>query len=165
MELLKQLFTTFFFVLIFQMNNYRSLTNFKVLMRIFGVKTTPTFQKGFSMVIKWWKNTSILTASTENIISTKSFNAPLFQNWCIYLSMCSLSLIFVKKLLISLLIYWFISIIMLSLDYLIKWLIWLDFTFFSFYDYLCMFHQPAKICSRSYNNFKFHIIIPISNWF
>ena len=27
----------------------------------------------------------------------------------------------------------------------------LHFSFFSFYNYLCIFHQPAKICSKSYN--------------
>ena len=43
------------------------------------------------------KNTSILTASIEYIISTKRFDAPLFQNWHIYLSMCSLSLVFFSR--------------------------------------------------------------------
>ena len=48
------------------------------------------------------KNTSILTASIEYIISTKRFDAPLFQNWHIYLSMCSLSFVFVMKLFVNL---------------------------------------------------------------
>ena len=43
------------------------------------------------------KNTSILTASIEYIISTKRFDAPLFQNWHIYLSMCSLFLVFFSR--------------------------------------------------------------------
>ena len=50
------------------------------------------------------KNTSILTALIEYIISTKRFNAPFFQNWHIYLSMCSLSLVFFKKWLVNLLL-------------------------------------------------------------
>ena len=48
------------------------------------------------------KKTSILTASIEYIISTTRFDGSLFQNWHIYLSMCSLSLVFVKKLLVNL---------------------------------------------------------------
>ena len=35
----------------------------------------------------------------------------------------------------------------------------LDFSFFSsFYDCLCMFRQPAKICSKSYNLVIFKLI-------
>ena len=41
------------------------------------------------------KNTSILTAAIEYIISTKRFDVPFFQNRHIYLSMCSLSFVFV----------------------------------------------------------------------
>ena len=65
---------------------------------------TPTFQKCFSMVIihlMMEKNTSILTASVEYIISAKCFDSPLFQNSHIYLSICTLLLVFVKKLAVN----------------------------------------------------------------
>ena len=41
------------------------------------------------------KDTSILTASIEYIISAKRFDTPLLLNLHIYLSMCSLSFVFV----------------------------------------------------------------------
>ena len=102
------------------------------------------------------KNTSILTASIEYIISAKRLDAPLIQNWHINFSMCSLSLAFVKKLLVNVfcLALYFLYLWLISLDYFVKWFILLDFSFFSFFffhHYLCMFHQPAKICSKSYN--------------
>ena len=41
----------------------------------------------------------------------------------------------------------------------------LDFSFFSFYDYLCMFHQPAKICPKSYNCIILKLIFLYLNYF
>ena len=60
------------------------------------------------------KNTSILTASIEYIISTKRFDAPLFQNGHIYLSMCSLSLVLFKKLLVDLFYLVLFSIVIIA---------------------------------------------------
>ena len=44
----------------------------------------------------------LFTTSVEDIISTKHFDAPLFQNWHIYLSMSSLSFVFVMELFVNL---------------------------------------------------------------
>ena len=125
-------------------------------MRIFQVKTIPTLPKCLSMVITHLmmkKNTSILTASIEYIISAKRLDAPLIQNWHINFSMCSLSLVFVKKLLVNVfyLALYFLYLWLFSLDYFVKWFILLDFSLFSFEKNLYMFHQRAKICSKYYN--------------
>ena len=76
------------------------------------------------------KKTSVLNASIEYIVSTKRFDAPLCS---IYLSMCSLTLVFVKKLLVNFfyLVLYFLYLWLLSLDYFVKRFILLDFSFFS----------------------------------
>ena len=51
------------------------------------------------------------------------------------------------------------SIVMIAVfRLLVKWFILLDFSFFSFYDYLCIFHQPSRICSKFYNWILFKLI-------
>ena len=96
----------------------------------------------------------------ECIISTKSFDAPLFQNWHIYLSMCSLSFVFVMKLFVKSfnLVLHLLWLGLLFLDYFVKWFVLLDFIFVFPIDYLCMFHQPAKICCKSYKWIIFKLI-------
>ena len=105
------------------------------------------------------KNTSVLTISIEYIISTKCFDAPLFQNLHIYLSMCSLSLVFFHEIAWSVLFSFVFSIVIIvAFRIFVKWFILLDFSFFSFYNYLCICHQPAKICSKFYNWILFKLI-------
>ena len=91
----------------------------------------------------------------------KTFWCSLISNLThLLLSMCSSVLVFVKKLLDNLfhLVLYFLYLWLLSLDYSVKWLVLLDSSFFSFCDYLCTFHQPSKICSKSYNWTIFKLI-------
>ena len=62
------------------------------------------------------KYTSVLTASIEYILSTKRFDVPF------YLSICSLFLVFIKKLLFHLcyLSLYFLHLWLLTLDYFVK---------------------------------------------
>ena len=57
----------------------------------------------------------------------------------------------------------FLYLRLVSLDYFIKYCILLGFSFFSFYIYLYMFHQPAKVFCKSFNCIIFKINIPLSD--
>ena len=93
------------------------------------------------------ENTSILTASIEYIISTKRFDAPLFQNWHIYLSMSSLSFVFVMKLFVNLFCFTFTLVrtaifrLFCNMIYFIRFFF---FYLFIFHDYYLCFINPQK---------------------
>ena len=64
------------------------------------------------------KNTSVLTASTEYILSTKRFDVTLISKLTlIYLSICSLFLVFLTKLVLCYLVLHFLYLRLLTLDY------------------------------------------------
>ena len=93
------------------------------------------------------KNTSILTASIEYIISTKRFDAPLFQNWHIYLSMSSLSFVFVMKLSVNLFCFTFTIVRTAIFRLFCKMIYFVRFFFlylFIFHDYYVCFINPQK---------------------
>ena len=92
------------------------------------------------------KNTSILTASVEHIISTKRFHAPLFQNWHICLSMSSLSFVFVMKLFFNLFCFTFTIVRTAIFRLFCKKIYFIRFFFlylFIFHYYVC-FINPQK---------------------
>ena len=98
------------------------------------------------------KNTSVLTALVEYIISTKRIDASLHQDW--HLSVCLYAVcfeLFIKLFHLCYLALYFLYLRLIILDYFVKELTLLDFSFFSFYVYLCMFYQSTKICSTSCN--------------
>ena len=69
------------------------------------------------------KNTSVLTASIEYIISAKRSGVSLISKLTlIYLSICSLLLVFIKKLLFHLiyLVLYFLYFRLRTLDYFVK---------------------------------------------
>lgn len=144
MVLLKQLFTAFL--------NYPNFSNERLtLFNKLQSIDKDSLSKGDSNISKVFlfgqqsfndvKNTSPIIASIEQIILTKYFYAPLL---CIskltHVSMCGLFLVFVKKFYVHLfyVVFYFLYLRLLSFQVFVQ--------FLRFYV-LCMFQQPAKICS------------------
>ena len=111
------------------------------------------------------KNTSILTASIEYIISTKRFDAPLFQNWHIYLSMSSLSFVFVMKLFVNLFCFTFTLVRTAIFRLFCKMIYFIRFFFLYLFSMIIMYVSSTHknlLQILELNNTQ--INIHISNW-
>ena len=79
------------------------------------------------------------------------------------MSMCSLSLVFAKKFLVNLFysVLYFLYLRLLSWDHFVKWFMLLDFSFFSFCDYLCMFPADLVTFAEEILNWKHHFLCSV----
>ena len=98
------------------------------------------------------KNTSVLTASVEYILSKNILMFPyikidtyLFVYMQFIFSFLSRHCYYIYVFLVL----YFLFLRLLTLDYFVNELVLLGFSFCSCYVYFCMFHQTAKICSKS----------------
>ena len=137
MVLLKQLFTTFFIVRIF--NKLQSID--ADILSNDDSNISKVFLYGNPHLMMKKKNTSILTAP----FSTKRLDAPLFQMWHIYLSKSSLSLVFVMKLFVNLFCFTFTIVRTAIFRLFSKMIYFIRFFFFYlfiFHDYYVCFINP-----------------------
>ena len=106
-----------------------------------------------------------ISASVKYIISAKRFDAPLFQNWHIYLSMSSLFFVFVMKLFVNLFCFTFTIVRTAIFRLFCKMIYFIRFFFLYLFFTIIMYVSSTRknlLQILQVNNIQINIYI--SNW-